>query len=280
MAKISIVIITYNGANFILPCLAAIFKQKAADTELILVDNASRDNTVTLVKEKYPEVTILENKFNYGASKARNQGLAVAGGEWILTLDCDVVLGDDFLKAALEIIKTLSAKVGLIQPKILDIRSGRIYSAGIRMSFLERFHDIGRGKFDRGQFDVSGYIFGACCAAALYRRKMLDQIKDSYGYFDERFFFLFEDADLAWRGQKKGWFCLYTPELKCSHHGNSSSTDSKTRQYLSFINRQRMILKNQNRLITFLKSPLFLIYDLLRFLILAVKFKGKFPKIG
>jgi GT2 family glycosyltransferase len=260
-----------------MPCLDSILRQGGAETEIILIDNASRDNTTYLVRENCPKVKIIENKVNLGASRARNQGLAVASGEWIFTLDCDAVLKEDFLKIALKIMETLLPKVGLIQPKILDIEQNKIYSAGIRPSFLKRFHDIDKGKADSKQCNVSSYIFGACCAAAFYRRKMLDQIKDSHGYFDERFFFLFEDADLSWRGEKKGWLCLYCPELKCFHHGNSSSTDKNTRQYLSLFNRQRMVLKNQNMLVTLLMTPFYLVYDLPRFLILAVKFKCKFP---
>ena len=276
MEKISIIIPTYNSVDFIRPCLNSIFSQQGADLEVILIDNASRDNTVALVKENYPKIRIIINKVNLGASKARNQGLAASSAEWILALDCDVVLGENFLKKALGAIETLSLEVGSIQPKILSIEQNKIYSAGIGVSWLKRFHDIGRGEFNLKRFDVSGCIFGACCAAAFYRRRMLDQIKDNYGYFDERFFFLFEDVDLSWRAQKKGWVCLYLPEIKCFHHGDSAATDKNTRQFLSFCNRQRMILKNQNPLIILLMMPGYLVYDLPRFLILAFKFKFKF----
>lgn len=278
MVKFSIIIPTYNSAQFILPCLDSIFRQAAGDFEIILVDNASKDNTTSLVRNKYPKVSIITNQINLGASRARNQGLAAASYTWVLVLDCDTVLVDNFLETASKIIFTLPPKIGLIQPKILDAQQGKIYSAGIKMSFLKRFQDIGQGSLGGKKFDVSGYIFGACCAAALYRREMLEEIKDRYGYFDERFFFLFEDVDLSWRGQKKGWACLYEPRLRCRHHGNSSRMANYNRQFLCFINRQRTILKNQNPLIILLMFPLYLVYDLPRFLILAVKFKCKFPK--
>lgn len=278
MTQISVIIATYNSGAFILSCLDSVFKQAMPETEIILIDNASKDNTVSLVRKKYPQIKIIENKINFGASRARNQGLTIAKGLWILTLDCDVILEAGFFKIALETMDTLSPRVGSIQPKILNVKKTGIYSVGIRASFLKRFHDIGRGQRDSGRFNRSGYIFGACCAAALYRSQMLREIKDGFGYFDERFFFLFEDADLSWRAQKKGWRCLYRPELRCLHHGNSSLTDKNIRQYLSFINRLRMIRKNQNPLMVFLMVPLYLIYDLPRFLILIAKFKLKFPE--
>jgi GT2 family glycosyltransferase len=279
VVNLSVAILTYNSSKFIIPCLDSVFKQKSQNLEVVLVDNASSDSTVSLVKKHYPQTRIIENKSNVGASKARNQALAGALGEWVFTLDSDVILEEGFLPALLKIAQALSPGVGIIQPKILDIKSGKIYSAGIRMTFLKRFHDIAKGLPDTGKVNIPGPVFGACCAAALYRRKMLEEIKDSHGYFDERFFFLFEDVDLSWRAQKKGWACWYCPQIKCYHYGNSSVTDNKTRQYLSFRNRQLMIFKNQNFLLVFFMLPLYLLYDLPRFLILLVKFKFKFPQV-
>ncbi|MFA6358258.1 MAG: glycosyltransferase family 2 protein [Candidatus Omnitrophota bacterium] len=278
MVKISIIIVTFNSAKFIISCLDSVFKHYEAGFEVILVDNASEDGTASLVRKSYPQVKIIENRSNLGASRARNQGLNFAVGEWILTLDCDVILEENFLQLILKASAEVSPGIGSFQPKILDIKKDKIYSAGIRRSFLTRFYDLGRGLSATGRFDAPGPIFGACCAAALYRRKMLEQIKDSHGYFDERFFFLFEDADLSCRAQKKGWSCMYYPEARCYHQGNSSSTDRKSRQILSFRNRQLLIIKNQNPLVIILMFPLYLIYDLPRFLILATTFKLNFFK--
>ena len=278
MINLSVIIPTCNSAKFIIPCLDSVFKQKTPSLEIILVDNASGDNTVSLVRKYYSQVKIIENKSNLGACKARNQALASTSGEWILTLDCDVVLKDDFLLTLLKIAKDSPPEVGIFAPKILDMKDGKIYSAGIRLSFLKRFHDIAKGMPDSQKFNTPKFIFGACCAAALYRRKMLEVVKDRHGYFDERFFFLFEDADLSWRAQKKGWVCRYCPQVKCYHYGNSSLTNDLSRQFLSFRNRQLAILKNQNSIVTLLMLPLYLVYDLPRFLILLVRFKFKFPK--
>jgi GT2 family glycosyltransferase len=278
LIKISIIILTFNSAKFIIPCLDSIFKQNESGIEIILVDNASEDGTLSRVRKNYPEVKIIENRVNSGASKARNQGLGVASGEWILALDCDVILEENFLRLILKTCAESSAEVGLIQPKILDIKKDKIYSAGIRASFLSRFFDIAKGLPDSVRLDIPSQIFGACCAAALYRRKMLEELKDNYGYFDERFFFLFEDVDLSWRAQKKGWICMYYPNARCYHQGNSSSTDKFTRQILSFRNRQLAILKNQNPIIILLMFPLYLVYDLPRFLILAARCNGRLPK--
>lgn len=279
MSEISAVILTFNSREYIKPCLDSLFNQGQDDVEVIVIDNGSEDNTIDLIKSNYPQVKLIANRENLGASKAKNQGIEAASARWILTLDCDVILEDGFIKKTKDLINDLKDSVGLIQPKIISWDKKSIYSCGIRYSWLERFYDIGRGEFDKMELNISKPIFGACCAAALYRRKTLEDLRDDYGYFDERFFFLFEDADLSWRAQKKGWVCLYYPELKCFHHGNSSSTDKSTRHYLSFLNRQLMILKNQSSIKTLFKFPLYLIYDLPRFLVLVIKFRFKFPKL-
>lgn len=274
---LSVVVVTFNSAKYIKSCLEAVFNQQQ-DFELIVVDNGSADETVRYIRENYPKVRLIINKDNLGACYARNQGIEMSSGNWILTLDCDVLLENGFMHKIMEFADKSEKSVGIIAPKILARDKRTLYSCGIHRSWLNRFDDIGKGLSDRQKFNLSKPVFGACCAAALYRRSMLEDIKDNYGYFDQRFFFLFEDVDLSWRAQKRRWICKYYPKVSCFHDGNSSATDKKTRQFLSFRNRQLAILKNQNPLVILLMLPLYLVYDLPRFLILAVKFKGNFPR--
>ncbi|MBL7196809.1 MAG: glycosyltransferase family 2 protein [Candidatus Omnitrophica bacterium] len=265
MPKLSIVVLTFDSSKLIESCLESIFKQDYQDFEVILVDNGSRDNTVSLVKEDYAEVKLIGNKKNLGACRGRNQGIEVAQGEWILTLDCDIVLEKDFLSKIIRFTEESEKSIGMIQPKILMKDKKTIYSCGIYLSkLLRRFYDIGKDKIDNGQFNAQKYIFGACCAAALYRRQVLEEIKEKTGYFDERFFFLVEDVDLAWRAQRKGYRALYVSEAVCYHLGNSSGLDFKLRQYLCFRNRYYTIMKNEG-FANLPKSFLsILIYDLPR----------------
>jgi len=242
---LSIIILTYNSENFIKPCLDSAFGQKYQGFEAIVVDNGSKDSTVEIIKNDYPGVILIENNENLGASKARNQGIDIAKYEWILTLDNDAVLEKGFLSRMQGLIKSLPEDIGIVQPKILCADKRKIYSCGLRLSWMRRFHDIGKGQDDVGQYNKKKEIFGACSAAALYRRDMLDDIREDTGYFDERFFFLVEDVDLAWRAQKKAWKAQLRPELICYHLGGSSLTGIKMRQYLCFKNRYLMIEKNE-----------------------------------
>ena len=264
MSEISIVITTFNSEKFIKPCLDSVFAQDYRDFDVIVVNNGSRDNTSSWVKENYSQCRLIENKKNLGAAKARNQGIEIARSQYILTLDCDVILEKSFLKRIMTFAENLEESVGSLQPKILKRDKKTIYSTGIYLSRLRRLFDIGKGKPDNGQFDCQRYIFGACSAAAFYKQQMLEEIKQATGYFDERFFFLVEDVDLSWRAQRGGWKALYCPEAVCYHLGNSSNTPKKTRQYLCFRNRYLLMLKNDSFTDIIKNLPFLIPYDGLR----------------
>jgi GT2 family glycosyltransferase len=280
--SLSVIIITFNSARFIISYLDSLFSQVYQDFDVFIVDNGSRDNTLSLIGDNYPTVKLIENKENLGPCKARNQGIEIAQGSWILTLDCDVILQKDFLFKMMMVAGEIEDNVGMIQPKILRENKEIIYSTGIYLSRLRRFYDIGKGKIDNGQFGRPRYIFGACAAAALYKRQMLEEVKEETGYFDERFFFLVEDVDLSWRAQRRGWKALYCPEAVCYHLGNSSNTSKEMRQYLCFRNRYYSIIKNEGLKNYFKKSFPLVFYDFPRlfYLVFTNHYIFKLKDIG
>jgi len=267
MRLISVVILTFNSERFVKTCLDSIFSQEGSDFEVIVVDNGSKDNTIGLIKDNYSQVVLIENRDNLGAAKARNQGIEVAQGEWVLTLDCDTILENSFLANFKKIEESLSPEIGIIQPKVLQYDKKTIYSTGIFLSRLRKFYDIGKGKKDNGQFNEEKIVFAACSAAAFYRKDMLEAIKEKSGFFDENFFFLAEDVDLGWRARKHGYKTLYYPKAACFHCGNSSELNKKFRQYLCWRNRNLLILKNDN-LTGFKRLAILMLYDLPRLLYL------------
>jgi GT2 family glycosyltransferase len=262
---ISVIILTLNSIKFIKPCLDSILRQAADNIEIIVVDNDSTDNTIGLIKGYYSQVVLIENRNNLGAAKARNQGIELAKGKWVLTLDCDTILENGFFANFNKIEESLSPEIGIIQPKVLEYDKKTIYSTGIFLSQLRRFYDIGKGKKDKGQFNEEKFVFAACSAAAFYKMSMLDEIKEKSGFFDENFFFLAEDVDLGWRAKKRGYKTLYYPKVVCFHCGNSSGLDKKFRQYLCLRNRNLLILKN-DRMTGFNRLSILMLYDLPRLL--------------
>lgn len=260
---ISVVILTFNSMHFISLCLDSLLRQDSGEIEIIVVDNSSCDGTGDFVRDNYPQVKLIKNSSNEGAAKARNQGIEAAKGEWILTLDCDVAVNGDFFRKARSFLSGAGSCVGSVQPKILDAQGAHIYSTGIAISFLKRFRDVGMGRNVRSGYNRIASRFGSCSAAAFYRKDMLEKVKEDSGYFDERFFFLFEDVDLSWRCRKKGYKTVFFPDAVCRHHGDSSHTGKKTRQYLCLRNRYYTLLKNDSMANCIIP---FLFYDLPRLL--------------
>lgn len=265
MIDISIVIVSYNSVSYIKNCLESIFNQNYVEFEVFLIDNGSVDQTVESVKSDYPQVIITKNDVNKGFSFACNQGIRIASGRYILTLNTDVILDKNFLNEIKKSAENSAENVGMISPKILmaDDRK-RIDSTGLLLSRSRRFFDRGRGQLDTGQYDKKNRIFGPCAAAALYKRQMLEDIKNGEEYFDTDFFMLIEDFDLAWRAKNSGWLAIYAPEPRCYHIRNLSALKTKYVQYLSFRNRYLLIAKNDN-IAGILKNILFILpYDILK----------------
>jgi GT2 family glycosyltransferase len=242
---IAVVIVTCNSRASIKQCLGSLSSQDHKTYGVVIVDNGSTDDTVDIVRKTYPHVRIIRNRENKGAASARNQGIEETTSRWVLTLDCDVVLTRGFIAALSDYSGHVAADIGAIQPKVYAADGVTVYSTGILLSRFLRFYDRGKGELDvPAGFSRPGYVFGACAAAALYRREMLEQIKEDTGYFDERFFFLVEDVDLSLRAQKRGWKTLFEPKVTCCHAGDSSRTPRLLRQYLCWRNRELLIRKN------------------------------------
>ncbi|MFH1508443.1 MAG: glycosyltransferase family 2 protein [Candidatus Omnitrophota bacterium] len=262
MMAISIIIVTFNSLSNIKLCLSSIDIKRFPNLEVIIVDNGSSDGTVSFIKSNYPEYVLIENTANLGSSRARNQAIRASKGEWILALDSDVILDKEFLNNAYDIISLAPLNVGAVQPKVLNAFNNRIYTLGILLTYLGRFYDLSYNKKDGKKHNVKRSIFGASSTSALYRRKMLDDTKDDSGYFDESFFFLAEDVDLAFRSAARGWRALYDPELICYHSGNSSQTDHLHRKYFCWRNRKKLLSKMQ--LTIFRLFVMYLFYDIPR----------------
>jgi len=243
--ELSVVIVTYNSQDTIFDCLNSIFIQKKSDIEIIAVDNSSRDNTIGIIKKNFPEVILACNEKNLGYSAAVNKGIRQTKGRYVLILNADVILEENFIRKSSAQIKQLPKETGMISPKIMA-GENRIDSLGLEITKLRRLHDIGRGRVNGGCFRNSKPVFGPCGACGLYSREMLENIKIGNEYFDEDFFLLVEDFDLAWRANSLGWKGECRPELVCFHQGGISRNKSKLGQYYIFRNRYLLLIKNES----------------------------------
>ena len=236
---VSILITTYNSAQFLKACLESVLQQDYADREIIIVDNASSDGTRAVLREfeshfageRGARLRVIYNDANRGFAAGQNQAMAQSHGDWLLSLNPDVILKPDFLSKLLAAAdgrdpgeSPSKRKIGALCGKLLrwkpgasDERSNVIDSTGIYFLRNLRHLDRGSDETDRGQYQRREYVFGATGAAALYRRTMVEDISVGGEFFDEDFFAYREDADLAWRAQLMGWSCLYVPEAVAWH---------------------------------------------------------------
>ncbi|HEV2117617.1 MAG TPA: glycosyltransferase family 2 protein [Terriglobales bacterium] len=216
---VSVLICTFNSRRVLPACLRAVEEQNCGPLEVIIVDNASSDGTRnTLAHLQPPRYRVILNEKNLGFAAAQNQAIRQAKGEWLLSLNADVVLSPDFLSRLLAAAGT-DTRIGALCGKLLRSNPGgepeftsRIDSTGIYFTRNLRHFDRGSEETDRGQYQERQWVFGATAAAALYRRAMVEDVSVEGQFFDEDFFAYREDADLAWRAQLLGWPCLYVPD--------------------------------------------------------------------
>ena len=215
---VCISIVTFNSSRYIRRCLNAVMAQKGIRATVVVVDNASSDGTGAILKEFGSRIQVIWNRSNVGFAEAQNQGIRSNRAEWVLTLNPDLLMEEDFVSRLVEAGER-DCGAGVVCGKLLSIGNGfqplaerRIDSTGLFFTPTMRHFDRGSQEIDDGAYDQAEYVFGACAAAALYRREMIEDVSIGGDFFDPDFFAYREDADLAWRAQLLGWRCIYTPE--------------------------------------------------------------------
>jgi GT2 family glycosyltransferase len=223
---VSVTVVTYNSGRFIKRCLESVLEQKYPNLEVVIIDNASTDGTVDILEPFADRCRIYYNDENLGFAAAQNQAIALAEGEWILTLNPDVLLLPGFVQSLVDA-GHADPKVGTVCGKLLTILSTfdlpdkqLVDSTGIYFTPMLRHLDRGSQEVDNGHYLSFEYVFGATAAAALYRRQMIEDISIVNEFFDPDFFVYREDADVAWRAQLMGWRCIYTPHARGYHVRN------------------------------------------------------------
>jgi GT2 family glycosyltransferase len=220
---VSVAIVTFNSARYIRLCLEYCLAQAYPSLEIVIVDNASSDETVAILRQFDRRVRVVHNSENNGFAGGQNQAIALCRGDWVLALNPDVRLHPDFV-ANLVAAGEEEDSIGTVCGKLLSMRpdfevpeSPVIDSTGIFFTPNLRHFDRGSKEPDRGDYNQREYVFGATGAAALYRRTMIEDVLVNGDFFDSDFFAYREDADLAWRAQLLGWKCLYVPEAIAYH---------------------------------------------------------------
>lgn len=220
---VSVTIVTYNSGRFIRRCLESVLEQNYSRYEIVVIDNASSDGTADILERFEGRCRIYYNQENIGFAAAQNQAIACSQGDWVLTLNPDVLLLPDFIQRLVDA-GNFDSRIGTVCGKLLTMTAHFeipdkpvVDSTGIYFNPMLRHLDRGSQEIDNGHYLQYEYVFGATAAAALYRRAMIDDISVAGEFFDADFFVYREDADVAWRAQLMGWTCLYVPYARGYH---------------------------------------------------------------
>ncbi len=227
-APVAAIVVTWNSAAWIEPCLASLAALARPPAEIVVVDNGSGDATLDLARRACPEAEIVGERTNLGYCKANNLGIARTRSPFVLVLNPDARLAPRFLEEILPAFE--DPGVGIAAGKLLRPDGRTLDSAGQRLARSRQPVDRGYGEPDAGQYDRDEEVFGACGAAAVYRRAMLDEVADPGGQvFDEAFFAFYEDLDLAWRARRAGWRAVYRHRAVGWHARGATAGDPRVR---------------------------------------------------
>jgi len=229
---VSIVLVNWNTREFLCGCLDSLYESKPISSfEIIVVDNASSDGSVEMVKSRFPGVEVIANKVNRGFASANNQGISVSKGRYVLLLNSDtevladsidkvVAFADAHKRAAVVGCRVLYGDMTLqptcfMFPSILNM----LLSASYLYKLFRGSRFFGREQmswWDRDDVRPVDVVTGCFM---LVRGRAIRQV----GLLDEQFFMYAEEADWCYRFKQAGWSIMFTPESRIIHFGGRSS---------------------------------------------------------
>ena len=246
MIDLSIIIVSYNTKDFIEECLESIkATSKGFDYEIIVVDNASEDNSLEMLKTKFPDVIVVKNQENVGFSKANNLGVEKSKGRYVLFLNPDTVVYED---ALLNMVKFMDehTKAGAATCKLV-MPNGKLDDAAHRgfpnpwnsfsyFSGLSKLFPKSKlfGGYNLGWLDISKtHEIDACAGAFMMIRR---QAGEQIGWWDEDYFFYGEDLEFCFRLKEIGWKIYFVPSISALHYKGVSGGIKKVSKEITTAN--------------------------------------------
>jgi hypothetical protein len=277
MVTLSIIIINWNTKDLLKNCLESISEYTSnLDYEILVVDNASSDDSVEMIEKEFPQVRLIKNEEDFGFARANNQAIKESKGRYILLLNPDTqILNNGALEKMIGFMEN-NKKVGILGPKTvakdgsLQISCYRFDSLSTLLSTNVFFNKLGKGntykKFDFNQTKKVDMIMGGCL---LTKREVIEDI----GLLDENFFLCSEDADWCLRAKKKGWEVVYYPTVEIIHIGaaNYEKMSKEEREEFdreAYKSRIKFFKKHFSKVEAKVMSALLFIGALLRLIIL------------
>lgn len=246
--KCSLIILNWNGAEMLRRYLPSVL-QHTPEADIIVADNGSTDNSLTVLKKEFPSVKTIVLDKNYGFAEGYNRAIAQVDSEYVVLLNSDVEVTEGWLSPLLAFMKA-HPEVAAVQPKVRSwLHRNCFEHAGAAGGYLSKLYfPYCRGRLlwhveeDKGQYDSIAEVDWTSGACMLVRREAYE----ACGGLDEAFFAHMEEIDLCWRMRLKGWKLYCLPQSVVYHLGGGAlSYDNPRKTYLNHRNNLLMIYKNK-----------------------------------
>ena len=246
----AVVILNYNGKTFLEQFLPSVIKH-SNDAEIIIADNQSTDDSVSFLKEKYPQIQVIVNPTNGGFATGYNQALAKVKADNYVLLNSDIEVTENWLQPCVDLLNS-SSDIAAVQPKILAFKNKHLFEhAGAAGGYLDKhYYPFCQGRLfelveeDKGQYDGDKEVFWATGACLFIKADLYHQM----GGLDDDFFAHMEEIDLCWRLKKANYKIMYTGKSSVYHVGGGTLNYMNPRKtYLNFRNSLYMIVKNHEK---------------------------------
>jgi GT2 family glycosyltransferase len=238
-----VLIVNFNGRHHLDACLTALAAQDLPRHrfEVVVADNGSADGSVEHLREHFPWVRTVALGRNHGFAEGNNLALRHAHGDLIALLNNDTRPHPGWLSELVRVLLADGTVGGVASKILLRDEPGVLNSSGLVLLRDGRGADRGFRRPDRGQFERTEEVFGACGASVLLRRAMIEDV----GFFDPRFFMYYEDLDLAWRCRLRGWRFLFAPGSRVDHAHCATSGESSP-FFVFHVERNRVLTSLKN----------------------------------
>ena len=248
MAKVAVVILNWNGREFLRKFLPSVLSHSQDVAEVIIADNASTDSSIEFLQDNYPQLRIITNRTNGGFARGYNEALAEVEADYFILLNSDIEVTENWIDPVIKLMESDNS-IAACQPKLRSFHNrSKFEYAGAAGGFIDEYgYPFCRGRIfqhietDNGQYNDAIEIFWATGACMFVRADLYKK----FGGFDEDFFAHMEEIDFCWRLKNAGYKIMYSPDSIVYHVGGGTlPKNSSQKTYLNFRNNLSLLYKN------------------------------------
>lgn len=243
---VSVIILNYNGMEFVDRCLRSVLKTDYPSFEVIFVDNASTDGSLAYTEKSFSSshLRFVVNDRNYGFARGNNIGFRNAKGDYVVFLNMDTEVEPNWLKELVKVMES-DQTIGAAQSKLLLMHTrGKFDTCGHMLTPFGFTFERGSGEDDNGQYDYTAEIFGSKGASMIVKREVLNEV----GVFDPDYFALVEETDLCWRIWLRGYRVVFVPKSVVYHVVAGARSSARSWRGVE------LFYWHRNQLVTLLKN--------------------------